>query len=167
MNAIFTRKSIRKYKGSKLSEAQIEYLLKAAMQAPSAANQQPWVFVVIDDREVLSAIAAFNPYAQMLNTASHAIVVCGDTSNEKAKGFWVQDCSAATENILLAAEDEGLGAVWIGTYPNEERVEKLSALLQLPKHIVPLSIVSVGEPDESRTAQNRYDATRVYRNSYK
>lgn len=146
---IFNRRSIRKYTGQKVSEEEISQLLKAAMYAPSAGNQQPWEFIVVRDREKLKAIASSHKYAKMLPGADSAIAVCADTEKDKYKGKWVQDCSAATQNILLAAHDLSLGAVWIGIYPEEDRVSNLSKILELPEKIVPVTLISIGYPAEN------------------
>ena len=146
LNNIFARKSVRKFTSEPVSEKQVETLLKAAMAAPSALNKQPWRFVVVTDKEKLLSMAEKMPYAR-LDTAPLAIVVCGDTSvSEK---FWTHDCSAATENLLLAAEAMGLGAVWCGIYPMQERVAYLKQLLQLPENIVPLNVIPIGYPAEN------------------
>ena len=166
MEAIFLRRSVRKFTKEKVAAEAIEYILKAAMAAPSAGNQQPWEFVVIDDRTVLNKIPSVHPYAEMMKEASVAILVCGNLEREERKGFWIQDCAAATENLLLAATTQGLGSVWLGVYPREDRVEGLRALLQLPEHIVPFALVPVGEPDEHKPPSNRYDAARVHRNKW-
>ncbi len=162
MNSIFTRRSIRKYTNAVVSKDDITYLLKAAMAAPSAGNQQPWQFIVIQDRNILNEIPNFHPYSKMLLEAPLAIVVCGDVSVEKHKGMWVQDCSAATQNILLAAESKNLGAVWLGVYPSEERVNQVKKLLNLPEEIIPLSIIAVGHPAEQKEPADRYDEGRVH-----
>lgn len=162
MEAIFNRKSIRKYKDIKVSEEIVEKLLKAAMAAPSAGNQQPWEFVVLRDKEVMRKITEFHPYSKMLLNTDVAIVICGDEAKEKFKGYWVQDCSAAAENILLAAEAMGLGAVWLGVYPMEDRVSSLKELLNLPDSVIPLSIIPVGYPDEQRKPADRFNEERIH-----
>jgi nitroreductase len=162
MNAILTRKSIRKYKDTKVSDDIVEDLLRAAMAAPSAGNEQPWEFIVLRDKEVLKKITEFHPYSKMLLNTDVAIVVCGDVSKEKFKGYWVQDCSAATENILLAAEDKGLGAVWLGVYPLEDRVASLKETLNLPESVIPLSIIPVGYPDEQKEPADRFNKDRIH-----
>lgn len=162
MNAILNRKSIRKYKDIKISDEIVDGLLRAGMQAPSAGNEQPWDFVVLRDKEIMKKITEFHPYSSMLLNTDVAIVVCGDEAKEVFKGFWVQDCSAATENILLAAEDKGLGAVWLGVYPMEDRVEALKKLLDLPESVIPLSIIPIGYPDEKREAANRFNKERIH-----
>ena len=166
MEAILSRRSIRRYTLQSVSEETIRELLKAAMSAPSAGNQQPWQFVVIDDREILDEVPKVHPYSQMLKEAPVAILVCGDRQLETNKGYWVQDCSAATENLLIAAHAKGLGAVWLGIYPREERVADIQKLLGLPEHIVPLALVSIGYPAEAKPPSNRYDAARIHYNRW-
>jgi nitroreductase len=166
MEAIFSRRSIRKFTSEGVPEQTIEELLKAGMAAPSAGNQQPWQFVVIDDRKILDEIPTVHPYSAMLKEANVAILVCGDPKAEKHKGYWVQDCSAATQNILIAVEALGLGAVWLGVYPREDRVAGIRKLLGLPEHIVPLSLIPVGYKGEQKPPANRYDASRVHHNGW-
>lgn len=163
-DAIYGRRSIRSYTDAEVPEEDIEVLLRAAMAAPSAGNQQPWHFVVIDDRSILDAIPEYHPYSQMLKEAPLAIAVCGDKREEKHEGFWVQDCSAAVENLLLAAHARGLGAVWLGVYPEQDRVEGTRALLGLPDEVVPLAVVAVGYPGTDKPAMDRYDPDRIHRN---
>lgn len=162
MNSIFNRRSIRKYTEQEVSDKVIEQLLKAAMAAPSAGNEQPWQYIVIRDRETMNAIPKFHPYSQMLKEASAAIVVCGDSSLEKFQGYWVQDCSAATQNILLEAQELGLGSVWLGVYPDEGRVDALKKLLGLPVYVTPLCILPIGYPAEQRQGADRYDSARIH-----
>lgn len=162
MDAILNRKSIRKYKDIRVSDKIVEELLRAGMAAPSAGNEQPWEFVVLRDKEIMKKITEVHPYSKMLLCADVAIVVCGDESKEKYKGFWVQDCSAATENILIAVEDKGLGAVWLGVYPVEERVNAVKQILHLPDSVIPLSIIPVGYPDEERKPADRFNKDRIH-----
>ncbi|QHI71215.1 nitroreductase family protein [Aminipila terrae] len=162
MNAILTRRSIRKYKDIKISDEIVEELLKAGMAAPSALNEQPWEFIVLRDKDVMRKITEIHPYSQMLLNADVAIVVCGDEAKEKYKGFWIQDCSAATENILIAAEDKGLGAVWLGVYPLEDRINGLKQLLNLPSGVIPLSIIPIGYPDEDKKVETRFKRERIH-----
>jgi nitroreductase len=164
MEAILSRRSIRKYSGEAISEATVLDLLKAAMSAPSAHNAQPWHFIIIDDRQTLDKIPQFHPYSAMLREAQLAIAVCGDTQVQPA--FWVQDCAAATENILLAAQAKGLGAVWLAVYPREERTQGLINLLGLPDNITPLSIVSLGYPGEKKAPADRYTEAKIHRNHW-
>lgn len=162
MDAILNRKSIRKYTDEKISDQIVEELLRAGMQAPSAGNEQPWEFVILRNRDTMKKITEFHPYSGMLRNADVAIVVCGDEAKEVYKGFWVQDCSAATENILLAAEDLGLGAVWLGIYPMADRVDGLKKLLNLPDSVIPLAVIPVGYPDEKRQAADRFKPDRIH-----
>lgn len=162
MNAIFRRRSIRRYTQQEVSDTLIKTLLEAGMSAPSAGNQRPWQFVVIKDEAMLQKLSEASPYAKMIPNAAVAILVCGDSEREVHQGFWVQDCSAATENILIEAEDNGLGAVWIGMYPREERVEFLRDILNIPEHIVPFALLSIGYPAETKDTSNRYDESRVH-----
>lgn len=162
MNTILNRKSIRKYKDIKISDEVVEELLRAAMAAPSAGNEQPWEFIVLRDKEIMRKITEFHPFSKMLLNTDVAIVVCGDKAKEKFDGYWVQDCSAATENILLAAEDKGLGAVWLGVYPLEDRVDSIKELLNLPESVIPLSIVPIGYPDEQRKPADRFNKERIH-----
>lgn len=166
MDIIKERRSIRKFAEKKIEDSMIEDLMRDGMQAPSAANEQPWEFIVIRRRKTMSYIMSFHPYAGALSTADAAIVVCGDRTREKFPGFWVQDCSAAAENILLSAQAHGLGAVWLGLYPMEDRVNDVKDLFHLPEEIVPLCIVALGWPDEERKAVSRYDASRIHQESW-
>ena len=166
LDAIFSRRSIRKYTTEPVTEEQITELLRAAMAAPSAGNEQSWQFVVIRDRTLLDAVPEFHPYAAMVKQAPAAIVVCGDLSLEKYKGFWVQDCSAAAQNILLAATALGLGAVWTALHPMADRTAGMRKLLGLPDHIVPLALIPVGHPAERPGRADRFDASRVRRDRW-
>jgi nitroreductase len=149
LKIIHQRKSVRNYTDKKVSREQLETLVRAGMAAPTAANKQPWAFIAIDDRKMLDTLAEGLPYAKMLKQATSAIVVCGDMT-KAFEGFeqifWVQDCSAASENILLAAESMGLGAVWTAVYPAEDRMKYVVGVLGLPKHIIPLNVIPVGYP---------------------
>jgi len=166
IEAIFTRRSIRKYLDKPVPEEIVEKLLAAAMQAPSARNQQPWQFVVIDDRAILAKIPAFMPNAAMVADAPLAILVCGDLALEKSSGYWVVDCAAATQNILLAAHALDLGAVWTGVYPREKRMDGLRQLLGLPEKVFAHSLVVLGYPAEQVQAVDRYRPDRIRRNRW-
>jgi nitroreductase len=166
MKAIMERRSIRKYKSDPVPEESVKALLEAAMAAPSAGNGQPWHFVVVDDRDKLNTITGFHLYSQMLKEAPMAIIVCGDVTNERYQGFWVQDCAAATENILIKATDIGLGTVWLGLYPNESHLENMKKLLELPEGIVPMSMIAVGHPAEEKPPADRYNEERVHWNRW-
>lgn len=166
MEAILTRRSVRSYADAPVSDSVVKGLLEAAMSAPSAGNQQPWQFICVTDREILSAITRVHPYSGMLAQAPLAIVVCGDLSRERFQGYWVQDCSAATQNLLIAARALELGAVWLGVYPLEDRVEGLRKIFGLPESIVPLCVVSVGYPAVAQGPADRYDGRRVHHNGW-
>lgn len=134
-------------------------MLRAAMAAPTAMNKQPWHFVVVDQRNVLDALAGTNPYAKMLKKAPLAIVVCGNTDKMIEGGgrdFWIQDASAATENLLLAAHAMGLGAVWTGAYPSEERCISISKVLSLSDNLIPLNMIVVGYPAEHPQPKQKF-----------
>jgi len=164
MDVITSRRSIRRYRPEPLNEAVYEQMLRAAMSAPSAHNQQPWAFIVIDDRNLLDAIPEFHPYSKMLKEAPAAILVCGDLRNLKAEDYWPQDCSAATQNILLAANALGLGSVWMGVYPTEPLVNGMRDLLSIPADFVPFSLIAIGHPVEAKQPSDRYDPERVHHN---
>lgn len=166
LKCIMTRRSIRKYRPGTIPEARLRKILEAAMQAPSARNLQPWRFVVVRERETLLKMTDVHPYAQMLKQAAAAVVVCGDLSDEGNKAYWEQDCAAATQNALLAAHALGLGAVWLGVHPREERVKGVQKLLHLPKDVVPLSIISLGRPGEKPPAVKRYDTGKVHQEQW-
>lgn len=163
---ILSRRSIRRYNDRSLEASSIETILKAAMSAPSAHNQQPWVFVVIDDRKILDSIPEFHPYSKMLYQAPAAIVVCGDLRQLPAPYFWQQDCAASTQNILLAANALGIGSVWLGVFPHEELVTKMQELLGIPAEIKPFSIISLGYSAEDKGPSNRFDAARIHHNGW-
>ncbi len=162
--AIFSRASIRNFSDSSVDNGQLEELVRAGMAAPSAVNMQPWRFMIITSRELLDTLADRLPYAKMLSGAPAAISVCGDirkTTGEKEREYWVQDCSAATENILLAAHGSGLGAVWTAVYPVDERIDIVQDLLDLPTYIVPLNVIALGYPSERRSAKDKWDKEKI------
>jgi nitroreductase len=166
MEAILTRRSIRQYSTKHVSREMINEIVKAAMCAPSAGNERPWHFIILTERAILDEIPRFHPYAAMLKQASAAILVCGDATLEKHKGYWVLDCAAATENMLLAAHAKGLGSVWCGVYPTEDRVVNLRTLLHLPADIVPFALIPVGFPAESKKTGERFDISRIHENRW-
>lgn len=166
MDTILTRRSIRKYTKKQVPDETVRELLKASMSAPSAGNEQTWEFLIIRDRKTLTDLQKVHPHSQMLDSASVAVLVCGDLKREVYSGFWVQDCSAATENLLLAAHAKGLGAVWLGIYPMQERVEGMKKLLMLPENIMPLALVPLGYPAEHKTSADRFDEARIRYNRW-
>jgi nitroreductase len=166
IEAIHTRRSIRKFQQKPVPEDLVKELLAAAMSAPSAGNQQPWQFVVITDREILGKVPDIHPYAAMAKDAPLAILISGDLTLEKFAGYWVQDCSAAAQNLLLAAHGKGLGAVWTGIYPLTDRVEKFKKLCKLPEKVVPLALVVIGYPAQTLKREDRFRGDRVHRNTW-
>ena len=166
MEAILTRRSVRRYTEAPVAPELIEELLDAAMHAPSAGNEQPWHFVVITERALLDAVPSFHPYAAMLRQAPVAVLVCADTRLVKYEGCWVQDCSAATQNLLLAAHARGLGAVWVAIHPRPEREEGMRALLGIPAQIIPFALVPLGHPAEHPGQVARFDAGRIHANGW-
>lgn len=162
LEAILTRRSVRRYTDQPVSDESITGLLKAAMAAPSAQNQQPWEFIVLREHSLLEKLAAASPYAGMVAGAQVAVVVCGDISRERSPGYWIQDCSAAVQNLLVAAHASGLGAVWLGIYPRADRVARLRDLFALPEHIIPLAAISIGYPAETPGPAERFDPDRIH-----
>ena len=148
LETILTRRSIRSYLRKEVSLETVKELLRAAMYAPSAADEQPWHFIVVTDSSLLEQIPAIHPYAGMVGQAPVAVVVCGNPGSERHAGMWVQDCAAATQNMLLAAHAMGLGSVWVGVYPREERMAPLRKLLHIPDTIQPFAILPLGYPAE-------------------
>ena len=162
MNAIFTRRSIRKYKNEPVSDEQLEILLRAGMSAPSAMNSQNWEFVIVRDKNHLEHLSTLNPYHQMLKDAALAIIVCGNLTKIVAKEYWIQNCSAACQNILVQANEMGLGTVWLGVAPYEDKMKRISDDLNLPEHIKPLGIISVGVPDEFKKPQDTFKLEKIH-----
>lgn len=162
---IMGRSSIRSYQDKPVEDVKIEKMLRAAMAAPTAGNKQPWKFVVIKERKTLDTISGHFNTIKMAKDAPVAIVVCGDLDNTfpgDGRDYWVQDASAATENLLLAAHGMGLGAVWCGIYPMSERVSFLQELLQLPANVVPLNVIPVGYPAEKPKPKNKWKPENIH-----
>lgn len=169
LEKIMTRVSVRQYTDQKLDEATIDKLLRAGMAAPSAADVRPWSFVVVDDPAIKQALADSIHTAGPAARAPQVIVVCGNmekTFPGDAHEYWVQDCSAAMENMLVAAHAMGLGAVWMGVYPQQARVKIVSELLKLPSTIMPLGAMAVGYPAESPSVKDKYDASLIHTNNW-
>jgi nitroreductase len=159
LRAVYTRRSVRDYTKDPIGESELHELLEAAMAAPSANNRQPWQFVVVRERRTLDKLAEVHPYAKMLAKAPLAIAVCGDPG---VSDWWVQDCSAATENLLIAAAGLGLGGVWIGCHGRTEREEAIRQALKIPQSIGVLSLISLGHPAESAEERTRYEGQRIH-----
>lgn len=166
---IMTRTSIRDYTSREVEKEKIETILRAGMAAPTARNSQPWSFVVIDDKEQLRKIADAMPNAKMTAKASFAIAVCGNmdkTTEGEGREYWVQDVSAVSENILLAAHAMGLGAVWTGVYPVKERIQNVTDILSLPENIIPFSIIPVGYSAESPLPKDKWKPENIRYNTW-
>jgi nitroreductase len=162
IDVIMSRRSIRKFLPRKIEPVQLRTLLEAAMYAPTARDTQSWQFLVITRRELLDGLIEVHPYAKMLKYATAAILVCGDLEREENIGYLNTNCSAATQNILLAAWAQGIGSVWLGVYPREERMQALKKFLDLPETIVPVSLVALGYPDEQKAQPSRYDEQKIH-----
>jgi nitroreductase len=163
---ILKRRSIRKYTENPVSEEAVRLLLEAGMSAPSAGDQRPWHFIVITDKEVKDQIPKHHPYAAMTPHAPVVIAVCADLKQERYPGYWQQDCAAATQNILLSAETQGLGAVWLGVQPNTPRSKAIGALFGIPEGIEIFSLIAVGHPAEKKESASRYDVRRIHRDRW-
>ncbi|MBQ2653153.1 MAG: nitroreductase family protein [Methanobrevibacter sp.] len=163
---IFKRKSVRKFRDEKVPEELIENLLKAGMQAPSSCNAQPWEFIVVSKREDKDAISKMHKFAKPAAEASHLIITLGNLNEAKVIGMIEQDLGACNENILLQATHEGLGAVWLGFHPIEDRTLKLKKYLEIPDYCIPFSVICVGWPDSEGEVKLRYDESKVHFDRY-
>jgi len=164
--AINKRRSVRSFSTEPIAADLVQKLIAAAMQAPSAGNQQPWRFIVVTDRAKLEQIPKFHPYCKMVTQASTAIVVCGDPRGKKWPDLWPQDCSAAVQNLLLAAVAQGIGAVWTGVYPFEERMAGCRELLSIPEEVYPFAIVPLGypkNPEQAFSEKDRFNGELIHR----
>ena len=166
---IMTRVSVREFTGGKISAEQIDTLLRAAMAAPSAINRQPWAFIVVTDETIIAQLGEALPYSRCSNHPACAIIPCGDLSKAiegEMGAFWINDVSAATENLLLAAHAMGLGAVWTGLHPDMKRATMVQQLLGLPEHIIPLCVVPVGVPAEHPALKDKYIPENIHYNKW-
>ena len=166
---IMTRVSVREFTGEKISDAQIDTLLRAAMAAPSAINKQPWAFIVVTDEALIARLGEALPYSRCSNHPACAIIPCGDLSKAiegEMGAFWINDVSAATENLLLAAHSMGLGAVWTGLHPDMKRAALVQEMLGLPEHIIPLCVVPVGVPAEHPAVKDKFHPENIHYNQW-
>lgn len=163
ISTIMNRKSVRSYEKTEISDTALDTILKAGMAAPSAMNKKPWSFIVIKRSFTLDAIGDNLPYAKAVKDASAAIVVCG---TQDSKGYWIMDCSAAIQNMLLAIEDMGLGAVWCAVYPEQERVDFVKKTLSIPEGVTPLAVVPIGKPKNDPKPKDKYDASKIHMNKW-
>lgn len=168
MSNILQRKSVRSFTNQPIEKSKLDTLVRAAMAAPTGKDMRPWKFVVVNDKQAMKSLAAQLPYAKMLAEAQAAIVVCGDMSvvdkDGKPSINWTFDCSAATENLLLQAEVMGLGAVWTGAYPYDERVAAVKVALKLPDNIIPLNVIPIGYPKGNPQPKDKYNADNIHYN---
>lgn len=161
---IMTRTSVRQYTGRQIPADTVNILLKAAMAAPSAMNKQPWKFIVVNTPALRDKIGdALKNVGDKTKTAGAVVVVCGDQDLfiEDAPDFWVQDCSAATENLLLAANALGLGAVWCGVFPDEDRENQLRNILNIPENLIPLNVITIGYPTVIENPKDKWDPKKI------
>ncbi|MDZ7859273.1 MAG: nitroreductase family protein [Candidatus Krumholzibacteriota bacterium] len=164
IDIILARRSIRKFKEREIEEEKLTKIVEAGMAAPSSRNRKPWHLVTVTERETLNRLAEGHPYGKMLFEATAAIAVCGDTGI--SPDYWVQDCSAVTENILIAAASLDLGSCWLGCHPREERVSAIKKILSIPENIGVLSLIAIGYPAEEKEARTQYDKSRDHRQSW-
>ena len=164
LEPVFARRSIRQYTDEPVTPEEIQTLLEAGMAAPSASNRQPWHMVAVTDRQTLLALAAAHPHGKMTAQAALAIAVCGDPA--VSPQYWVQDCAAATENILIAATALGLGSVWLGCHPNQDLEAAVRGVLGIPAAIGILSLIAIGRPAEEKPARTQYDPARDHRDRW-
>ncbi|MEW5821323.1 MAG: nitroreductase family protein [Cyanobacteriota bacterium] len=166
IETIISRRSIRKYTEETVSQEQINDILKAAMYAPSANNQQAWQFIVLDDHSIMDEIPTVHKGAEIIKKAPVAILICADSEKAAAKDYLPVDCALSTQNILLAAHSLGLGACWIAIYPREPRIKKLKELCNLPECIMPFAVVAIGHPAEKPETENRFDKNKIHFNKW-
>ena len=167
---IMTRVSVRRFSDTPVTDAQLTAILHAAMSAPSGVNKQPWEFIVVDNRELLDRLAQSLPYAKMTAQAPVAIVVCGNRDHMLDgvdNNLWEQDCSAASENILLAAHALGLGGVWTCLYPHDDRIAATRSILNIPDNLVPFNLIPVGHPLADHAPMNKWHPEKVHFNRMK
>lgn len=164
LETIFNRKSVRKYTERPVEKEKLETLVRAGMAAPSSRDRRPWEFLIVTDRDLLDKMGDGLPLARMLKETKQAIIVCGDTV--KSENAWQLDCSAAAQNILLAAESMGLGAVWTAAYPYPERMKIIQDALQLPEHILPLTVIPLGYPTGIEKPKDKYNKKQIHYNGW-
>lgn len=165
-NMIFKRTSVRSFSDKKITPEQINTLMKAAMAAPSGCNAQPWEFIVIQDRDSMNKIMEVHPFSSMIKEAQAVIMVCADKTKLPFKvpnvELWPQDCSAATQNIMLQAADMGIGSVWLGVHPREELQAPLAKLFNLPENVIPFSLIPMGYPKNEVKPRNKFDENKIH-----
>ncbi len=166
MKTIYKRRSIRKFQEKPVEQEKLVQVIRAGMNAPSAVDQQPWQFVIIDDSKIIEEVVKVHPNAKPALDAPVSILVCGDPDRERSKGYWPIDCSAAVQNMLIEITDIGLGGCWLGIYPREERVNRLRELIGAPAQIIPFALIAVGYPAEEKEEKNLFDQWRIHYNTW-
>ncbi len=176
LNVIYTRRSVRSFTGEVIPRESLMNILKAGMAAPSARNIQPWSFVAVTERDILNSLCERLPYAKMLDKAGAAIIVCGLPGKDAAGGgqykdsisgkYWVMDCSAAAENILLACHAMGLGAVWTAAYPNDDRMSTVRDIIGVPEDVMPLAVIPIGVPKDKGKVTDKFKEENIYWNRW-
>lgn len=162
INAILTRRSIRSYTDKNISKQDMDLILKAAMYAPTARNLQYWRFLVIQDKANMAKLEKIQPYNTLLNSANAAIIVCSDMENEVAQKYYMQDCGASIQNIMLAATSLGIGSITLGLYPNADQVTAIKEQFNIPENVAPIGIVALGYPNEEKPDPERFDEAKIH-----
>lgn len=169
LDTIQNRRSIRRFTGKRVEKEKLEALVRAGMAAPSSRDTRHWYFIVVNDESVVSKLAEGLPYAKMLTTAKHALIVASDLSQAHGGAetdYWVQDCSAAVQNVLLAAHSLGLGACWTAAHPRPERIAFVKDLLAIPQQVMPLCVIAVGYPTGEDKPRDKFDEKRLFWNRW-
>ncbi len=168
MNEIFKRRSVRSFLDKKIEDEKIIQILKAAMQAPSAANQKPWEFLVLRDKKRLRELSSYNPYASCLADADAGIIVLGNKERMSYPGMWEQDLGAATQNLMLEAVSQGLGTVWLGTSPEKDRIDYIRKMFSLSENLLPYAVLAIGYPqnESANSFVDRFDESRIHYEKY-
>lgn len=165
IETILKRKSIRHFTDKKVTQDELDLIIRSAFAAPSGMDLRPWEFIVITDRYILDELAEALPYAKMLFQATAAFVVCGipyTTNPEKGSKYWMLDCSTVTQNVLLAAESLGLGAIWTACCPYHERMEPVHKILGIPNEILPLCVIPIGEPTGEDLPKDKFNSEKLH-----
>jgi len=166
MQTIYSRRSIRQFIDKPVEKEKLLKIIEAGMNAPSAVNQQPWQFIIIDDRNIINEVIDVHPHALPAQRAPASILVCGDLERERSKGYWPIDCAAAVQNMLLMITELGMGGCWLGIYPREKRVQRLRELVSCPGEIVPFALIAVGYPAEHKEQKQLFDPQRIRYNQW-
>ncbi|MEI7596690.1 MAG: nitroreductase family protein [Bacteroidota bacterium] len=162
IDAIYSRRSVRKYKPDVLSPEILDKLIRTSMQAPTAGNQRTWHYLIIENTDLILQLPVVHPYAQMVREAPLIVLICGDINLEKHVGYWDQDCAAATMCMCLAAHEMGIGSCWLGVHPTQDRIEGVKDIFKLPANIIPYSVVVLGYPDEELEVVDRFLPERIH-----